>query len=247
MWLLSTPYTVVTNSLRFARLQAHTAYGGLSDVPGGCDILVAGTSCVDFSTLNNSRKEIDGSGESAQTFRGMMDWVQKTQCPIVILENVYGAPFDKFVQYFEDPKVGCGGYHCTFIKVSERSERNGYRHNEATYISSTTSTTKLTLFHSIRFAPSSLRSEQLDTKDFYIPHTRQRGYVMAVKGDRVDHKVCEEWVDLVKALKRPASGGLDAFMFRSDDPRVIRGRKRMSEGMSDGGDSNGKQVSKVVK
>ena len=70
---------------------------------------------------------------------------------------------------------------------------------------------------------------------------------MAVKGDRVDHKVCEEWVDLVKALKRPASGGLDAFMFRSDDPRVIRGRKRMSEGMSDGGDSNGKQVSKVVK
>ena len=78
--------------------KAHTAYGGLSEVPGGCDILVAGTSCVDFSTLNNSRKGIDGTGESAQTFRGMMDWVKRTRPPCVILENVFGAPFDKFVE-----------------------------------------------------------------------------------------------------------------------------------------------------
>jgi len=38
--------------------QAHTAYGGKLDVPNtpGCvDLLVAGTSCVDFSNLNNSK------------------------------------------------------------------------------------------------------------------------------------------------------------------------------------------------
>ena len=38
--------------------QAHTAYGGKADVPNtpGCvDLLVAGTSCVDFSNLNNSK------------------------------------------------------------------------------------------------------------------------------------------------------------------------------------------------
>ena len=171
--------------------QAHTAYGGLSEVPGGCDILVAGTSCVDFSTLNNSRKGIDGTGESAQTFRGMMDWVKRTRPPCVILENVFGAPFDKFVEYFEGPDVG---YHCNYIK--------------------------------------------LDTKDFYIPHTRQRGYVFAVRGDRTKHSVVDKWVKTVESLKRPAAGGLDHFMFRSDDPRVVRGRKRMTDGL--GKDDEGK-------
>ena len=39
--------------------QATTAYGGLADVPGDCDILVAGTSCVDYSTLNNDKKGLD--------------------------------------------------------------------------------------------------------------------------------------------------------------------------------------------
>ena len=39
--------------------QATPAYGGLADVPGDCDILVAGTSCVDYSTLNNDKKGLD--------------------------------------------------------------------------------------------------------------------------------------------------------------------------------------------
>ena len=50
--------------------QATTAYGALVDVPGCCDMLVAGTSCVDYSNLNNEQKEITEQGESGQTFRG---------------------------------------------------------------------------------------------------------------------------------------------------------------------------------
>jgi site-specific DNA-cytosine methylase len=55
--------------------------------PGCVDLLIAGTSCVDYSNLNNEKKTIEGDGESGQTFRGMMDWIKKSQCPLVILEN----------------------------------------------------------------------------------------------------------------------------------------------------------------
>lgn len=50
---------------------ATTAYGASVKVPGNVDLLIAGTSCVDYSNLNNSKKEIDQKGESGNTFRGV--------------------------------------------------------------------------------------------------------------------------------------------------------------------------------
>lgn len=44
-------------------------------MPGNCDVLVAGTSCVDYSNLNNEKKGLEDGGESGQTFGGMMKWV----------------------------------------------------------------------------------------------------------------------------------------------------------------------------
>ena len=38
-------------------------------------MLIAGTSCVDYSNLNTQKQDIDANGESGRTFRGMMDWV----------------------------------------------------------------------------------------------------------------------------------------------------------------------------
>jgi site-specific DNA-cytosine methylase len=112
--------------------QATTAYGALVDVPGNVDMLVAGTSCVDYSNLNNEKKDIDEAGESGQTFRGMMTWIKKHEPPIVILENVCGAPWDK---------------------IAERFRQQGY---QADYT-------------------------RLDTKRYYIPHTRTRVYLVAVR------------------------------------------------------------------
>ena len=40
---------------------------------------MAGTSCVDYSNLNNEKKGLDDGGESGQTFTGMMNWVDRTQ------------------------------------------------------------------------------------------------------------------------------------------------------------------------
>ena len=37
-------------------VEATTAYGSMRTVPGDCDILIAGTSCVDYSNLNNNQR-----------------------------------------------------------------------------------------------------------------------------------------------------------------------------------------------
>lgn len=167
------------------RDKAHTAFGALVDVPcqPGCvDLLIAGTSCVDYSNLNNEKKTIKEGGESGQTWRGLVQWIKKAQPPIVILENVKGAPWTTKVKIFESI-----GYHASFIHV--------------------------------------------DTKQYYIPHTRQRGYLFAVKksgAKPISKRVLKQWSDTVKKLERPAGGSLDAFMLPNDDPRVIKGRDRLS-------------------
>ncbi|KAI8447819.1 hypothetical protein BY996DRAFT_4592428 [Phakopsora pachyrhizi] len=80
--------------------EATTAYGAKVPVPTDVDMLVAGTSCVDYSGLNNQKKGIDAGGESGRTFHGMLKWVERSRPPVVILENVCGAPWAKVREKF---------------------------------------------------------------------------------------------------------------------------------------------------
>ncbi|KAK4046509.1 hypothetical protein OIV83_006035 [Microbotryomycetes sp. JL201] len=158
--------------------EALTAYGGRAAVPGNIDMLVAGTSCVDYSPLNTKKKTIDARGESGRTFFGMMDYVVKHKPTIVILENVSGAPWDEVVDRFD--KID---YSATFIR--------------------------------------------LDTKHYYIPHTRSRGYLLAIP-KQSGRSIVHEWSDKVKALSRPASAPLEAFLLSTDDPRIHRARQELA-------------------
>jgi site-specific DNA-cytosine methylase len=125
------------------------------------------------------QKQLEEKGESGQTFWGMIDWIDQAQPPIIIIENVSGAPWDQKVQLFEKR-----GYVATFLR--------------------------------------------LDTKHYYIPHTRQRGYLVAIKStQKKAGGVVKAWAGMVKELRRPASSALDAFMFSNDDPRVLKGRARL--------------------
>jgi len=154
-----------------------TAYGALAPVPGDVDLLVAGTSCVDYSNLNNVKQDIDASGESGRTFRGMMSWVKNHRPPLVILENVCSAPWDKVIQKFEQ-----AGYSAAQMRV--------------------------------------------DTKNFYIPHTRTRGYLVAI--NKKNSTMPTEWKKWIgEKLKRPASSTLDAFLLPSDDPRIHVSRQKL--------------------
>lgn len=153
-----------------------TAYGALVPVPGNVDLLVAGTSCVDYSNLNNEKQDLDANGESGRTFRGMMSWVRNHQPPLVILENVCSAPWERVVNYFEK-----NNYSAKFVRV--------------------------------------------DTKQYYIPHTRTRVYLLAV--NKAHSSMPKKWAELVSTLKRPASSTLDAFLLPSDDPRIHQSRQKL--------------------
>ncbi|KAL1674064.1 hypothetical protein EV122DRAFT_269869 [Schizophyllum commune] len=156
--------------------EAHTAFGALAPVPGDVDLLVAGTSCVDFSNLNNQKQTIDGAGESARTFRGMMSWITNHRPPLVILENVCSAPWDEVKKHFESK-----GYSAAF--------------------------------------------KRFDTKNYYIPHTRTRGYLVAV--DQKHSNVPAQWSQMVMAMQRHASSPIDAFLLASDDPRIFQSRQKL--------------------
>jgi site-specific DNA-cytosine methylase len=157
---------------------SHTAYGSLENVPGDVDLLVAGTSCVDYSNLNNEKQHITAKGESGRTFFGMIAWVKNHRPPLVIIENVMNAPWSDVQRFFGDI---------------------GY---------------------------SALFSKRLDTKNFYIPHTRTRGYLIAVDEKKSD--IPDQWLDLVlNKLRRQASSTLDAFLLPSDDPRIHQARKKL--------------------
>ncbi|ORX34744.1 hypothetical protein BD324DRAFT_131575 [Kockovaella imperatae] len=156
--------------------KAHTAYGSMAKVPGNVDLLIAGTSCVDYSNLNNQQQSIEGNGESGRTFRGMIQWVKKHQPPIVILENVCNAPWDKVVEYF------------------------GQIDYDAQYA-------------------------RLDTKEFYIPHTRTRVYLFATpRGNDNKSHLADKWVMTVKDMKRPWSSSFENFLLHTDDPNIHRAR-----------------------
>ena len=104
---------------------------------GEVDVLIAGTSCKDCSTLNNHRQHLlmkntqGGGGESYRTFKGMLEYVKRARPAMVVLENVCGAPWDDMCYTFEQI-----GYDATWRKC--------------------------------------------DSKYYYIPHTRQRGYIVAL-------------------------------------------------------------------
>ena len=74
---------------------------------------------------------------------------------------------------------------------------------------------------------------KLDTKQYYIPHTRQRGYMLCV--DRKKYKkaaeIVKKWKDSMLELRRPASSPIEAFLLDEDDPRVHRAREELAGGL----------------
>ncbi|KAI9034633.1 hypothetical protein DFJ74DRAFT_25365 [Hyaloraphidium curvatum] len=189
------------------RDEAHTAYGALVAVPGDIDILVAGTSCVDFSGLNNKQKNLQEMGESGSTFFGMLRYVKKHLPPIVILENVCGAPWTK------------QGVQEKIQKAKEAGKKPKYAGKSIEEH-----------FNEIGYFGTHVR---LDTKEFSIPHTRTRGYFMACRVEGIS----EEWKERVESLKRGWTVPIDGYLLPVDHPdiakaRAFYARKQTAEGKS---------------
>ena len=203
------PPVLFRDVTELGKKRAHTAYGSLVTVPGNVDVshrgssdiikrlilaqlLIAGTSCVDYSNLNNQQQDIEANGESGRTFRGMLQWVKKNQPPIVLLENVCNAPWDKVVEYFAQIEYDAQYTRCVFSPSQ---------------------------------AWLTALLARLDTKEFYIPHTRTRVYLFAtpMTQNKKDH-LAEMWAATVKDMRRPWSSPFEAFLLHTDSPNIHRAR-----------------------
>lgn len=154
----------------------HTAYGAKREVPTQPDLLVAGFPCVDYSNLNNWRKEFSQRGESSDTLRGIVAYCEVHRPRIVILENISNAPW---------PHIGMA------------FEKAGY----------------------------CFRSVKVDTKDFYLPQTRERGYALCIAKPLVKNgnKLLDEWTSVFFGFQRRASSPFTDFIDADDN--VIEQRK----------------------
>jgi site-specific DNA-cytosine methylase len=85
--------------------------------------------------LNNQKKSLGDHGESGSTFYGILNYAKVYRPPLVILENVKGAPWQQASEDWQSI-----GYAAMFMMV--------------------------------------------DTKDYYLPQTRERGYMICIDQER---------------------------------------------------------------
>ncbi|KAI7332206.1 hypothetical protein KC315_g4751 [Hortaea werneckii] len=162
--------TEFPEALKHDKPHATTAYGSVVPIPMDVDIVIAGTSCVDYSRQNNYQVSIDADGESGRTWRGALAYCEASRPAIVIFENIVNAAWGKMISDFKEIGYGSKGV-------------------------------------------------LVDTKDFYLPHTRQRGYMVCFDGtsrNQEAEKMATRWQDLVIEFRRLASSPVSSFLIPSD-------------------------------
>jgi site-specific DNA-cytosine methylase len=143
-------------------------------------LLVVGFSCVDFSTLNTKKKKLESMGESGVTFTSVTQYMARARPPLVVLENVCGAPWESIKKVISDI-----GYDCYHVKV--------------------------------------------DTKDYYYPQTRERGYMFCIDRNKLPAPLEENgFSNLMKRFERKASAPVTQFLLRDHDPRLEDARADIS-------------------
>lgn len=160
----------------------HTAFGGTAEQPDCVHMLVAGSSCIDYSSLNVKKKDFGEKGQSFSTLMGIANYCFRKKPVLVILENVDDAPWSQMIDTYDDI-----GYTAVCFKV--------------------------------------------DTKDFYLPQTRTRGYIVAFHTEKVKSKgfdlktMFETVASSLQTFKQRASVPYSSFIYKDDDPELSVARK----------------------
>lgn len=160
-------------------------------------MLIAGFSCVDFSNLNHSKKTLADCGESGDTFWSILQYIIKYRPPMVILENVKSAPWETIQRIFQNDIEWLLEFNgdSKFLEHAWPKNDPGYA-AEYSYV---------------------------DSKEYYIPQTRQRGYIILIdRKFRFADSQAKAWKDVMDVFKRPASSGFEAFLLTPEDPELRR-------------------------
>ncbi|KAI1778140.1 hypothetical protein F4818DRAFT_456099 [Hypoxylon cercidicola] len=198
--------------------KAPTAMGAMKTIPGGIDILIAGTSCVEFSNLNTKR-----ASSFAATIKDK---------GIAAMEELDTGDLDKIFEEIIANIDTMGESSQTFFAML--CYVRDYR-------------PKVVLMENVVHAPweqcrkfwfpsvgyHASVSTKIDTKDFYLPQTRNRGWLLAldrtVFGDKAE-AIGKTWLEIIeKTLPRRASAPVESWLLSSTDQLTERARQDDSE------------------
>ncbi|KAI0514544.1 hypothetical protein F5B22DRAFT_231704 [Xylaria bambusicola] len=217
---------------------APTILGDHCDIPRDIDLLVAGTSCVDFSSLNSQKtNNVKLMSRGTTLFK---EWKASDQNEAN--KKAKSAPplredfFDEFRDWLD-------GITPTQIQAAKCGESSLTFLSTLCYIKN--HRPKLIILENVCNAPwdavcglylpgvgYAATHVSVDTKDYYIPQTRNRGYVVAVDrqvfGDSANH-IIKEWETQLVGLKRASSTPLQHWLLSPNDPLTLRARQDESE------------------
>ncbi|KAK0707597.1 hypothetical protein B0H67DRAFT_556266 [Lasiosphaeris hirsuta] len=203
--------------------KAMTSGGFKAEIPKERpDILFSGCSCVDYSQLNNRLSSADlkiDSLDKHMNEKGMVDirldgeFVRDLDAalPLLRLRNTG----ESARTFFAAMKL--------FLESRPRAiileNVDGAPWDVYTRV----------LFPKIGYAA---RFVKVDSKDYYLPHTRNRGYLVAIDAleigaDRAKD-IADEWPAIMESLERGASSPVTDFLSHREDPIAIRARAQLA-------------------
>lgn len=200
-----------------------TAHGAVVPVPGAPDILVAGTSCVDFSNQNVKKKVFKNgrvmqpNWEAYNRDKAAID--PRPPADSVEVEAMLAEARQAFSTDGESTR--------TFFSVLEYA----YRYRPPLIILENVSGAPWAQMTDFWLPTVGYRAAftRVDSKDFLVPQTRNRGYLIAVDAWRIQNnsaEVVEQWPNLMRAPMwfRKQIPTLDRFLLPPFDRRIVEAR-----------------------
>ncbi|KAI0434333.1 hypothetical protein F5Y09DRAFT_267628 [Xylaria sp. FL1042] len=214
---------------------APTIMGDHCEIPCNIDLLIAGTSCVDFSPLNSQKKK-DVQLASMVTGKFLHEeWKKSLRKGAEPLREDFFDDFREWLSCVTPDQIQAAGKQMgqsstTFLSTICYINNHRPKMVILENLGSAPWDTVCDLFlHAADYAATYV---SVDTKNYYIPQTRVRVYAVAVDrrvfGNSAD-QIVNEWKIQLLSLKRGASSPAQHWLLAPNDPLAMRARQDESE------------------
>ncbi|KAJ2894510.1 hypothetical protein MKZ38_007460 [Zalerion maritima] len=197
--------------------EAPTALGSMAEIPTGLDLLVAGCSCTEFSALNMNKKTEHAASESNPS-------IKINYRPGRWKDGLFKEWLREAFESVCDTKVAGGESDRTFYSMLSYV----YRHRPTVVVLENVQGCPWEYvgrcFGQAGYAWS---SGLFDTKDYFIPQTRSRGYLVAVDGrqgnraglsDEMAFAAVSGWGSRMERLRHCPNFNVVDFLLLPTDP-----------------------------
>lgn len=193
------------------------------------DLFIAGTSCVDFSSLNSRRtKEFEKLAKANNKWKELYSSI-KSNGGSLTLDNLLDEDWRVCIESMLS-KTG----HNRTSTTTFASAMNYLKERQP----------KIVIFENVHGAPWASTVDyvfpltgytaqivSLDTKNYYLPQTRLRKYVVAFNhrffGLKASQELCNDFKGAVVALERKYSSTVTDFLLPSNSHELHRARNEM--------------------